>query len=153
MIEWFLALPIGVRLTLFLAIMLVIWWIFGRLVLKLLSLIPMLLKHITIIVYFLIELPISFCHKLAGGMFAAIDQGIANLFDNISTGFHKLYLLASKPKAYRRTAFYIFLVLAIYLTVPHYAGLNEKIFSFWQEEYLRSEQQVVVYINEKGWFE
>ena len=151
MLGWFLGLTIEVRSTIILGIVLIVWWTLGAIIQKTIALIPFAMKQMTIAVYYLIELPISALHKSYGSSFSAIDQGLANFADKVSTMFSKCHQFLNQPKPYRGIAFFTFLVIAAYLIIPQRINLNEEGFTFWKQGYLASEKHVIDFIYEKGW--
>ena len=153
-IELFLSLQIGVRLSILLIVPLMMWGMFGRFLLTIISVIPYLLGRIILVIYLLIETPISALHKTFGSAFSGIDQGLANRFDKLYANIEKCYRILHKPqKTYGGTAFLLYIIVSIYLIIPSIIGLNEKPFAFWQGFYLNTEQKIVESLTEKGWFD
>ena len=143
----FLELPISVRCTIFLFIVLVLYWIFGRLMLKVLSLIPWALNKFAHVLYYLIEMPISALHNSMGGVFGSIDQGWANSMNRFCSYTESLRSKMRNPKEmYNGRVFLVFLAISAYLLIPMYFELNEHIFTFWQEPYIAREASVIDFI-------
>jgi hypothetical protein len=143
----FLELPVAVRCTLFLGVVLILYWIFGKLALRLLSLVPWLLKKLFYGLYCLIGITVSALHRVFGGIFGKIDQGLANAAERLCSFCDKFNEKMKKPKTmFNGRAFLIFLALGAYLIIPLILELNENIFTFWQESYLSREASVIEFI-------
>lgn len=144
----FLDFPVGVRFAIMLGIFLILYWIFGRLLYNLLSLVPLILKKMIYATYLLIEIPVSALHKSIGGIFSGIDQGIATGFSKVFCGLDKCYKALHKPKTiHRNKAFFVYLICGAYLVVPGLAGISSSIFTFWEGTYLRQEANFVAFIE------
>jgi len=150
----FLDLPVGVRFTIFLAAILIVYWIFARLFFKVIALVLLLLRKLVYGLYMLIELPISALHRIGGGAFFSIDQGLSNLFGKIYNALEKGVKGFNKPKTiHPGKAFFVFLLCGAYLTIPYFAGLYSNVFTFWEDAYLEREGRVVYFIEGTSWFE
>ena len=149
----FLELPIGVRFTVFLSVLLVLYWFFGRMIYKLLSLIPLLLKKLSYALYLLLEIPVSILHSSVGGVFSTIGQGMSTVFGKVHSSLDRCYnALRSPTTTHGGKAFLIFLLLGVYLIVPNMAGLYTDIFTFWEDAYLEQENRVVTFVEGMDWF-
>lgn len=143
-INLFLLLPIGVRFSILLIVPLIVWCIFARLIMKLISIIPFVIKRIVLLIYFVIEFPISKLHKMFGQTFYSIDQGVSNWFDKLSTTIEKVFQLLNKPKnLYKDKAFIIYILFAAYLIIPSLIGFNSKPFTFWYNFYINLESSII----------
>jgi hypothetical protein len=143
----FLELPVAVRCTLFLGAVLILYWMFGKLALRVLSFVPWLLKKLFYGLYCLLGVPVSALHRVFGGIFGKIDQGLANVAEWLCAVLDKLYAKMKKPKTmFNGRVFLIFLALGAYLLIPLSLDLNENIFTFWQDSYLSREASVIEFI-------
>lgn len=153
-IEAFLSIPVGGRAAIFIGVLFLLWCILGRVILKIASILPWLLKKLFLIIYMLLDIPVSILHSKFGNIFGEIDQGLAKVTEKFCDFTDKLYGKMSKPKAvYNGYVFVAYLVIASYLLIPIAANLTEKPFTFWQESYVKKEAAVIHWMEDKGWFE
>ena len=151
-IEAFLSLPIGGRATIFVGILFLLWGILGRTILKIISILPWLLKKLFFGIYILIEIPVSILHSMFGSIFGKIDQGLARFTEKFCDVMDKWYGKMNKPKTINSgRAFAVYLVIATFLLIPSVANLTEKPFTFWHESYVKREAVVVQWMDDKGW--
>jgi hypothetical protein len=150
----FLELPIGVRFTIFLALILILYWVFGRLIFKAVGLVLLLIRKLIYGLYLLIEIPIGTLHGAVGGVFATIGQGLSNGFGKAHSFLDRGFNAFNKPTTtHGGKAFLIFLLLGAYLIIPYFAGLDSNIFTFWKDGYLERESRVVYFVEGTTWFE
>ena len=149
-INSFLELSIGVRFTIELSVYVVLYWIFGRLIFKILSVIPWALRRLVYAVYFLFDIPASALHHKYGGVFASIDQGLATISGKIYEFMDKCQKVLSKPKTiYGGKVFLVYIFVAAYLLIPPMIDFNEGIFTFWNEGYLEHEAKWVEWLTSR----
>lgn len=149
-----LSLPVSLRLTILLTIMLLLWLILGRILLKLFSSVPWILKKIFLLIYMLIEIPISSLHRKYGNSFGCIDQGLAFTFKKICSFLGQLLIKMKKPKTILgKQLLVIYLILCAYLLIPLCCNFTEKPFTFWQKSYIEKEKEFIEWMEDKGWFE
>ncbi|MCL2188893.1 MAG: peptidoglycan-binding protein [Defluviitaleaceae bacterium] len=150
----FLELPIGVRFILFLALILILYWLFGRLLFKAVGIVLLLIRKLIYGLYLLLEIPISALHGAVGGVFATMGQGLSNGFGKIHAALDRGFNAFNKPKTiHGGKAFLIFLLLGAFLIIPYFAGLESDVFTFWKYAYLEREERVVYFIEGTTWFE
>lgn len=154
LIDRFLSLPVGGRAAIFVGILFLLWCILGRLILKILSILPWLLKNFFVGIYTVIEIPISILHKKYGSIFGVIDQGLTSITKKVYDLMDSLYLKTKKPHTiYAGWLLIVCLVIVAYLLIPIAANLREKPFTFWQQSYIDKETVAVQWMEDKGWFE
>jgi len=140
----FLALPIAVRCTIFLFIIFMVYRIFGKLIFKVISLVPWMLNKITYGLYCLFQIPVSVLHRAFGGVFGKIDQWLANGAEWCFLRTETMHSKMKTPKKmFNGTAFLVFIILGVYLLVPMYFAFNERVFTFWQNAYLINEAKII----------
>ena len=150
----FLEVPIGGRAAIFIGIIVLLWCVFGKLILKLASILPWGFKKIFIWIYMLLEMPIGALHSKFGGIFGGIDQGLANISESVCAFMDKLLRKMNRPQTIYRARFLVaYLLLLAYLIIPMCANLTEKPFTFWQKSYIKSETKAVEWMNDNGWLE
>lgn len=154
LIELFLSIPVGGRAVVFIGLLFVLWCIFGRFILKFVSILPWLLKKISIGIYILLEIPISVLHNKFGGAFGEIDQGLAAVTEKVCAFMDKWYEKMHSPRTiYCGRGFIVYLVIVAYLVIPIFTNLTEKPFTFWQESYMKNESEFFQWMDDKGWLD
>jgi len=101
----------------------------------------------------MIEIPISLLHKIAGGVFSSIDQGLSSATRKMYMGLERCFNSLYRPRTtHRNKALIIFIILCAYFVVPALAGVESNVFTFWEDNYLRYENRVVEFIESRHWF-
>jgi hypothetical protein len=154
LINDFLSIPVGGRAAIFTGILLLLWFAFGRLILKLVSILPWILKKIFFGIYLVLEIPVSILHTKFGSIFGKIDQWLTTQTEKVFNFMEAMFRKMNKPKTiHSKWAFVIYLILAAYLLIPISANLTEKRFTFWQKSYVNKETEIIQWMDNKGWFE
>lgn len=79
-ISMFFSMDIRIRATVLVALVIVIfWWILGKIIIRFASIFPYLLKGVFRGVYILIEAPVCWLHERTGSLFYGVDNGLANV--------------------------------------------------------------------------
>lgn len=153
-VEAFLSIPVGGRAAIFMGVLFLFWYTFARPILKVVSILPWLLKKLFFGIYMLFDIPVSALHSKFGNVFERIDQGLATGTEKVYDFMDKWFGKMNKPKTiHRGWAFLVCLVICVYLLVPIAANLTEKPFTFWRESYIKKEEAVVQWMDNKGWLE
>jgi hypothetical protein len=143
----FMELPVGGRAAIIFGIILLLYLIFARLILRILSLIPFLISKLVYGLYVLLNIPVDALHRAFGGLFGGIDQGLAAGAEGIVSASDKVYTALHKPKKiYGGWAFLIYVILGAYFLLPLVTGLHGSLFSFWQESYFVKERGLIDFI-------
>lgn len=168
---YFFSVDIRIRAAVLLALVIVFfWWILGKGIIWAASFFPYLIRIIFKGVYLIIEIPICWIHSKAGSPFHGIDNGLANIGNNIDTFLKQWYMRWHNPKSnHIFLSVIIYCVLIIWICIPYhpdtmngkyisgqYVYLTiEKKFTQWMEKYGWHEKQVeeIMNYNEKEWAE
>ena len=86
-----LGLPLWLRVALELLIFILLWRVFGKGILWILSAIPFLLDKLFILVFRIIELPIAVFHKKWGAGLHKVENGMSRLGETLDNVFMKWY--------------------------------------------------------------
>jgi hypothetical protein len=152
LVEGIFEIPIAWRAVLFFGILFLIWAIFGKLLLKMLSVIPWILNKFFWGLYILLEIPISALHRKFGSSFESTDNGWTTIMEKICVFFDTAVKKMRKPKSiYGGRIFGIYLLIAAYFLIPFWANLTERPFTFWHEAYISREMAVVAWMVDKDW--
>lgn len=153
-INTILRLHICWRAVLFGGICFLLWLIFSKPLLKIVSIIPYILKKILYGLYLILECPISMLHSKFGSFFGTIDNGLSLISEKGYVFLNKLYDNMKTPKTlFLKQIFIVYLILCAYLLIPMWLHLNEKPFTFWQNSYITNEEKIIQWMENKGWFE
>ena len=154
LINTILRIPVCWRAVLFGGICFLLWLIFSKPLLKILSIIPYILKKILYGLYLILECPISMLHSKFGSFFGTIDSGLSLISEKVYDFFDKLYNNMKNPKTlFFKQIFIAYLILCAYLLIPMWLDLNEKPFTFWQHSYITNEGKIIQWMENNGWFE
>ncbi len=142
------------------ALVLVTIWLVLLLVrvplLKMLSLVPFLLKWIFCVVYLLLEWPVSFLHKLLGGMFYRVDNGLSAVGKRVDGWLERWYGTWNRSKSWNPYAALMTvaaLACYLYIILPPVLHMEE---GGWQTRgglaYLRAEDAFAGWIADQDWY-
>ena len=149
-----LSLPVSWRAVIFFGVLFFLWLLFAKSLLKIVSIVPFLIKKIILGLYYIFEFPISALHKYFGGLFGVLDRGLASISKKIYDFIDKLYNKMRFPKTLlKKQLFVVYLFLCAYLLIPMWAHLTEKPFTFWQQKYIENEECIIEWMKDNGWFE
>lgn len=152
--DLFLSWPLWGRAALVLGLLLLVILLVRMPLLKLLSLIPFLLKWMFRAVYLLLEWLISLPHKLLGGTFYRVGNGLAAFGKHVDSWLEHWYSAWNKPKSRSPySALATVAVLACYLCVILPPALHME--EGWQAKgwsaYLQVEDAFTEWIEDHGW--
>lgn len=153
-VEFFLSLPFESRVILLLGILLLIWLLFGKVIFRLLSIIPFLLRKIFLVLYMLIEWPLASLHKRLGGKFYHIDNRFAAIGKKIDCYLHSWYQMWRRPqKRYAGIAIIVYILCLACIISPSYIHIKAGSWlNFGQTVYLRAETSAVAKLESYGWY-
>lgn len=124
--------------------------------LKVLSLVPLLFKWIFRVAYLLLEWLVSLLHKLLGGMFYRVDNGLSAVGKRVYSWLERWYGTWNRPKSWNPyTPLMTVATLACYLCVilPPVLQMDE---GGWQTRgwsaYLRAEDAFIEWIADQDWY-
>ncbi len=155
LINGFLALPMWGRSAIVLALFIGIFWlIFGKVLIRVLSLIPFLLNKLFCGLYFIIELPIDFLHSKIGGNFFEVENRMSRFAERISALLQRWYTAWRHPQKV-----HVALAAVFYLLLVAFVGflpmvVNDTVspLSAGGNFYLKQEDSFIKWLENKGWF-
>lgn len=153
--ELFLSWPLWGRAALVLGLFLLIILLVRVPLLKLLSLIPFLLKWMFRAVYLLLEWLVSLLHKLLGGTFYRVGNGLATFGKRVDGGLERWYGAWNKSKSWNPySALVTTAVLACYLFIilPSALHMDEGWLTTGWSAYLRAEDAFAGWIEDQDWY-
>lgn len=140
-------------LVLFLLIVL-LWLILGKVILRVLSVIPFLLKKVCWCFYLLLEMPVAFLHKKFGSNFGKIDHALlcaGEKIDNVMQSWYKAWHYPSKIHIGRLLIVYFACV--IFIVLPTFVRVDNNILSSGKTTYERYETRFASWLEERGLYE
>ncbi len=152
-VESFLAWPLWLRIALTaLAFISIFWRLFGRLILKAFSVVPLLLSGILLLLYKLLETVIALPHRKFGGGFYTFSNILSSVGQKgytALTSWHQTWRKAKKVHA--GAAFLTFLVLMT-VVLPGTFMESDSPLKMGERLYLWGESAAVNWMEEKGWY-
>lgn len=152
----FFSWPLEGRAAIALAVLLVFLLLLHTPVLKILSLLPFMLKGIFRVLYLLLEWPISALHKFLGGAVYRIDNGFSACGKKIDTWLECWYGAWHTPKSWGKYAAVAVAACGVcYLSViaPDYFHVET---DNWKATgravYLQTESALTSFMEEQGWY-
>lgn len=148
-ISHFFSADVRIRAAVLMALVIVFfWWWFGKVIIRIASVFPYLLKGVFRGVYLLIEAPVCWIHGRVGSFFYQLDNGLSSVGYKIDTFFDRWYMCWKEPKKkHICLSVIIYCILLIWICIPyHTEGTDVRSFS-GQAVYLRMENKLT------GWLE
>lgn len=155
-VNYFFSCPLEGRAAIISGIVLLLLLLLHTPILKILSLIPFLLKWVFREVYLLLEWSVSVLHKLLGGTVYSVGNGLAACGRKIDTGLEHWYQAWHMPKSWWKYAFVVTAVCTMcYLSViaPIFFHVEH---SSWAAKgwtvYLHAESTLTDFFEEHSWY-
>lgn len=156
LLDSFLSLSLWIRVGLVLLTTVVLLLLLRIPLLKVLSLIPFLIRQLFRAVYLLLEWLVSVLHKLLGGMFYRIDNGLAALGGRVDSWLSRWFGAWNKPQSWKRYAAVVAVAAAacyLFVIVPPALHMDD---GDWQNRgqsiYLRTEGAFIDWLEDSGWY-
>lgn len=124
------------------------WWILGKVIIRLASFFPYLLKNIFRGLYLLIEAPVCWLHERVGSFFYGIDNGLSGIGEKIDTFFERWYTSWRNPvNSHIGLSIVIYGILLIWICVSdHTEGIGAKSLN-GQAVYLKVESKLTDWLE------
>lgn len=152
----FLSWPLWGRAALVMGSLLLVLLIVRIPLLKIISLLPFLLKQIFRIIYLLLEWLVSVFHRLLGGMFYRVDNGVAAFGEQVDARLGRWYEACHSPKSWKLYVALTSTALALcylFIVIPPTLQIEE---GGWQAKgwsaYLWTEDTFVGWLDAHGWY-
>lgn len=143
----FLDLSIGVRASVVLFILWLIWCLVGRWIIRLFSVVPFAMKTAILVLHRIPELPLSFLHKRFGGVFTRMDNGFSDVMGALYAKLQKPYkALRTNNTSYCGWAFLICLVGVGYFLYSEWIHEPPEFFLIWQKHYNVIEESIIRFL-------
>lgn len=154
MINLFLIMPFGIRVSFTMFLIFAFWWIFRVKILWLLSLIPFLLTLMFRGIYLLIELPIAALHNKYAMSFGKIDNTMSeksNTVDSLLLRWYGSWHSTKRIEWWKTFRFYLLAVALI--IVPTLINIETKSLRIGEEIYLTYEKEAIDWMESHGWYD
>ena len=146
--HFFLA-DIRIRAAVLIALFIIVfWWILGKIIIRLASFFPYLLKSIFRWIYLLIEAPVCWIHEKVGSFFYGIDNGLSGIGEKIDTLLERWHTSWKKPvNRHIALSVVIYSVLLIWICASHYTEEIETKSFNGQTVYLKVENKLTDWLE------
>ncbi len=151
---YFFSLDTRVRAAMLLALVfLIFWWILGKGVIWVASLIPYLIGIAFKVVYLVIEIPICWIHSKVGSFFHEIDNKLADVGNNIDSLLEKWYTCWHNPKSkHILLSIVIYFLLIIWICIPYHPDTMNMKYISGQHVYLTIENKFTHWLDKNDWY-
>ncbi len=153
-IESFISLPFFWRVTILLFfIIFVIWRIFGKWILWILSIIPFALQGFFRAIYWLLEIPVAALHKKLGICFYKIDNLLSQFgkkIDSVLLRWNKAWRLPKKICLWK--SLFVYVVCVVVITLPSLIKVETDIYRKGECIYLQYESILINWFEKCGWY-
>lgn len=149
LISHFFLADIRIRAAVLIALFIMaFWWISGRVIIRLASFFPYLLKKICRGMYLLIEAPVCWIHERVGSSFYGINNGLSAIGEKIDTFLERWHTRWKNPvNRHIALSIVIYGILLVWICVsPHTEGMETNLFN-GQAVYLKMENKLTDWLE------
>lgn len=153
--EMFFLLPFWLRAALILFLVIVLLWLaLGKIILKILSVIPFLLRKVCWYIYLILETPVAMLHKKFGSVFGKMDNALSHAGERVDTVMQAWYKAWHFPdKIHFGRLLLIYGVCVIFVVFPSFVNIDNKFLSFGERTYTHYETRFASWMEKKGWYD
>lgn len=154
-VNYLIGLPFSIRVAIGVFLIVFIVWYLGRkIILRILSIIPFLVKKLFIGFYLFIDTILSALHKKVGWIFIVADERFGEVCEKIDCKIGKWHTKwRNAQKAKIKECFLVYIISCLIIIVPSYVATNNKIIKAGENTYLMLEEFVMKYIKESKWYD
>lgn len=155
MTEGFMAWPFWARVAamLFLAVC-ILWPIFRKIILWVLSGIPFLLRKIFRVLYLLIEVPVSALHKKFGSIFYEADNKLSAIGGKIDAALTRWYETWRSPgQIHYGKCLLVYVICVIFVVAPPFIKSDSSFLKIGTAAYTSCESFFVNLFIRNGWYD
>lgn len=151
----FFLLPFWARVVLSLFFVIVLLWlILGKIILRILSFIPFVLKKVCWYFYLLLEMPIAILHKRFGSTFGKIDNMLLRAGEKVDTAMQNWYTAWHSPdKIHVGRLLLVYFSCVAFIVLPSFVNVDNKILRFGETTYVHNETRFANWLEEHGWYD
>lgn len=149
LISFFFQVDIRIRAAVLIGLFIILfWWTLGKVVIRLASFFPYLLKKIFRGIYLLLEAPVCWIHERVGSLFYEIDNGLCSIGEKTDTFLGRWYTNWKNPvNNHIALSLVIYAILLIWICVSHDTeGIVAKSFN-GQAVYLNVENRLMDWLE------
>lgn len=148
-------LPFWLRVVFILFLLIVLFWlVLGKLVLKMLSFIPFLLRKICWLFYLILEMPTAMLHKKYGSIFGKIDNALSHAGEKVDIAVYSWYKSWHfHNKIHVGKLIFVYGLCVAYVVLPSYLNTNNNLLCFGEKTYLHYEEQFFNWVEQHGWYD
>ncbi len=143
---------VRIRAAVLLALFLIVfWWGLGKLIIRLASVIPYLLRAVFKGGYLLVEVPVCWIHERAGSFFHGIDNGMADRGSKIDAFLGRWYRCWRNPeKRHIVISLIIYCLLIVWICIPYNLDKPDVKAVSGQAVYLKLESKLTGWLEKHG---
>lgn len=148
-----LSFSVRVAIGLFLLVF-VVWKFGGKIIIRILSIVPFLIKNIFLGFYLLIDAILSVLHKRVGWIFATADEQFGQVCEKVDCRIERWYTKwrgAEKTKI--KECFLIYIISCLIIIIPSYVETDNRIIKAGENAYLKYEAFILKHIRESRWYD
>ena len=148
-ISYFFSVDIRLRAAILLSLIIVLfWWILGKVIIHFISFFPYLLRGIFKGIYLLIEAPVCWIHTRTGSFFYKIDNGLAGIGNKIDAFLGRWYRCWRNPESrHIFLSIAIYCILVIWICIPYHVDESDTGFVSGQIVYLNLENKLIYWLE------
>lgn len=143
-VGFFETISVECRVAFLMCFVFLLWLLVGRIILWIMSGIPFLLIKLHRLIYYIVQIPISFLHKKFGSALYKADNGVAVIGVHIEDLLQKWYIRwHAKGKTNKKIEILCFIVIYIIIVVPPKVFSNDSVLCIPGNVYCEEESKLV----------
>lgn len=144
MMEIFGMMPLWFRVLIVLLIAIFVWRVLGKLILWILSIIPFILRKVFLLLYCIIEFPVTKLHKMLGKAFFDVDNFVADAGKKIDEVLEKWHLYWRREYKFSWKKAILYSVACWLLIIaPSFSNVDNEFLCLGERWYLQGEKWVL----------
>lgn len=153
LIHLFSALPLWMRASILLMFPLAIWLLLGKSLLRVLSVIPFLIRKVFHCGYLMLELPVSALHRKFGLFFCEMENRMSFVGAKIDLGLNRWHRAWRFPvKRYAGIAAIIYSLCVVLVALPGSLHIKSDWLNIGEQVFIRNESVLIQWLQEHEWY-
>ena len=154
-VNYLISLPFSLRVAIGVFLFVFVVWKLGRkIILRILSIIPFLVKRIFLGIYLLIDTILSVLHKRIGWIFVTADEQFGEVCEKVDCKIERWYTKwRGAERAKIKECFLIYIISCLIIIIPSYIETDNRIIKVGENVYLKCETFILKNIRESRWYD
>lgn len=126
------------------------WSVFRKIILRVLSAIPFIIRFIFPYIYQIVEIPVYMLHKKFGDNYYKIDNLMSKIGQKTYLFINKWYITWHNPEKYSlKRALIVYCVCTMFVILPHFFKIDNRMLKLGEEIYIKCENRIALCFEEQ----